>query len=84
MLQIEEAVVGPVAGGYEENDQKDGTVYARTIQEVGGDEEEEDEERRGVGGDEQEGQPAVYIHRCSVLAQEAGMKEVRCRWDKKP
>ena len=55
VLQIKETVIGPVTGGYEQDNEEDGTVDARTVEEVSRDEEEEDEEGRGVCGDKQEG-----------------------------
>lgn len=56
--EVEEAAVGPVARGQEEDEQQDRAVDAGPVEEVGADEEEEDEGRRGVGRDEEEGQPA--------------------------
>lgn len=56
--EIEEALVGPVAGGQEEDEEEDGAVDAGAVEEVGADEEEEDEGWGGVGGDEEEGEPA--------------------------
>lgn len=49
---VEEAVIGPVAGRGEEDQQQKGAVHARPVEKVGADEEEEDKDRRGVGGDE--------------------------------
>lgn len=56
--EVEEAAVGPVARGEEEDEQQDGAVDAGPVEEVGADEEEEDEGGRGVGGDEEQRQPA--------------------------
>jgi hypothetical protein len=53
--EVEEAVVGPVAGRSKEDQEQEGAVDARSVEEVGADEEEEDEYGRGVGGDEEEG-----------------------------
>lgn len=59
--ELEEAAVGPVARGDEEDEQEDGAVDARPVQEVRADEEEEYEGRRRVGGDEEEGDPATFF-----------------------
>lgn len=56
--KVEEASVGPVARGQEEDEEEDGAVEAWSVEEVGADEEEEDEGGRGVGRDEEEGEPA--------------------------
>lgn len=57
--EVEEAAVGPVARGEEEDEQEDGAVDAGAIEEVGADEEEEDEGGRGVCRDEEEREPTV-------------------------
>jgi hypothetical protein len=44
-----------VAGRCEEDEQQEGAVDARPVQEVGADEEEEDKDGRGICGDEEEG-----------------------------
>lgn len=59
--EVEEAAVGPVARGEEEDEQEDGAVDAGAVEEVGADEEEEDEGGRGVCRDEEERQPAVCV-----------------------
>lgn len=58
-LEVEEAPVGPVARREEQDEQEDGAVHAGPVEEVGAHEEEEDEGRRGVGRDEEEGEPAA-------------------------
>lgn len=55
--EVEEAAVGPVARGEEEDEEQDGAVDAGAVEEVGADEEEEDEGGRGVCRDEEERQP---------------------------
>ena len=57
--EVEEASVGPVARGHEEDQQKKGAVDAGPVEEVCADEEEQDEGGRGVGRDEEDGEPAV-------------------------
>ncbi|KAK1460449.1 hypothetical protein CCUS01_08967 [Colletotrichum cuscutae] len=57
--KVEKAAVGPVARGEEEDQQQKAAVDAGPVEEIGADEEEEDEGRRGVGWDEEEGEPAV-------------------------
>jgi hypothetical protein len=57
--KVEEAAVGPVAGGQEENQEKEGAVDAGPVEEVCADEEEEYEGGRGVGRDEEDWEPAV-------------------------
>lgn len=57
--EVEEAPIGPVARGHEQDQQQEGAVDAGPVEEVGAHEEEEDEGRRGVGRDEEEGQPAA-------------------------
>ncbi|ESZ91998.1 hypothetical protein SBOR_7613 [Sclerotinia borealis F-4128] len=57
--EVEEAVVGPVTGGGEEDEDKNGTVDARAVEEIGADEEEENKDWGGVGGDEEEGEPTM-------------------------
>lgn len=57
--KVEEAAVGPVAGGEEEDEEEDGAVDAGAVEEVGADEEEEDEGGRGVGRDEEEREPTA-------------------------
>ena len=59
--KVEEALVGPVARSQEEDQEKDGAVDAGSVEEVGADEEEEDEGGRGVGGNEEEGEPAARV-----------------------
>lgn len=56
--EVEEAAVGPVARGEEEDEEEDGAVDAGAVEEVGADEEEEDEGGRGVCRDEEEREPA--------------------------
>lgn len=56
--EVEEAAVGPVARGHEEDEEEEGAVDAGAVEEIGADEEEEDEGGRGVGRDEEEGEPA--------------------------
>lgn len=34
-MEIEEAMIGPVAGGEEEDEEQDGTVDAWSVQEIG-------------------------------------------------
>lgn len=58
--EVEEAAVGPVARGYEEDEEEDRAVDAGAVEEVRADEEEEDEGGRGVGGDEEEREPARH------------------------
>lgn len=60
-VEVEEAPVGPVAGGHEEDEEEEGAVDAGPVEEVGADEEEEDEGWRGVGWDEEEGEPTVCV-----------------------
>lgn len=43
-VEVEEAVVGPVAGREEEDEEQHGAVHAGSVQEVGRDEEGQDEE----------------------------------------
>jgi hypothetical protein len=62
--EVEEAAVGPVARGQEEDQQQEAAVDAGAVEEVGADEEEEYEGRRGVGRDEEEGQPTVQRLAC--------------------
>lgn len=57
--KVEEAVVGPVTGRQEQDEEQDGAVDAGSVEEVGRDEEEDDEGRGGVGGDEEEWEPAT-------------------------
>lgn len=57
--EVEEAAVGPVARGEEEDEEEDGAVDAGAVEEVGADEEEEDEGGRGVGWDEEEREPTM-------------------------
>lgn len=57
--KVEETSVGPVARGHEEDYEQDAAVDAGAVEEVGADEEEEDEGGRGVGGDEEKGEPAA-------------------------
>jgi hypothetical protein len=57
--KVEEASVGPVARGDEENEEQDGAVDAGPVEEPGADEEEEDEGGRGVGRDEEQGEPTA-------------------------
>ncbi|UKZ68311.1 uncharacterized protein TrAtP1_009348 [Trichoderma atroviride] len=59
--EVEEAAVGPVARGEEEDEQEDGAVDAGAVEEVGADEEEEDEGGRGVCWDEEEREPTVGL-----------------------
>ena len=46
-VEVKEALVGPVAGGDEEDEEKDRAVDARAIEEVGEEEEGDDESRKG-------------------------------------
>lgn len=55
--KVEEATVGPVARGQEQDEEENGAVYAGSVEEVGADEEEKDEGWRGVGRYEEEGEP---------------------------
>ncbi|CAG8974220.1 hypothetical protein HYALB_00007383 [Hymenoscyphus albidus] len=50
--EIEEAVIGPVAGGGEEYHEEKGAVYTWSVEEVGAHEKEEDEYGGGICGDE--------------------------------
>lgn len=56
--EVEEASVGPVTRGEEEDEKQEAAVDAGSVEEVGADEEEEDEGGRGVGRDEEEREPA--------------------------
>ncbi len=49
-LEVEEAVVRPVAGRGEEDDKQEGAVHAWPVEEVCTYKKEADEYRRGVGG----------------------------------
>ena len=72
--EVEEAPVGPVAAREEEDEQQERAVDARPVEEVCAHEEEEDEGRRGVGRDEEEGEPAVRRElacRAETLTEEA-------------
>jgi hypothetical protein len=62
--EVEEAVVGPVARRGEQDQQQERAVHARPVEEVGAEEEEEDEDGRGVGGDEEQRQPAGRAQLC--------------------
>lgn len=57
--EVEEAVVGPVARGEEEDHEEEAAVDAGAGEEEGTSEEEEDEDWGRVGRDEEEGEPAV-------------------------
>lgn len=57
--EVEEAAVGPVARGHEEDEEQHRAVHARPVEEVCTNKEEEDESGRGVGRDEKEREPAV-------------------------
>lgn len=69
--EVEEAAVGPVARGEEEDEEEDGAVDAGAVEEVGADEEEEDEGGRGVCRDEEEREPASETeHDCWLWAMD--------------
>lgn len=57
--EVEEAPVRPVARRAEENEQEDGAVDARSVEEIRADEEEEDEGGGSVGRDEEKREPAA-------------------------
>lgn len=57
-VDVEEAPIGPVARGEEEDEEQDRAVHAGPVEEVGADEEEEDEGGGGICRDEEEGKPA--------------------------
>ena len=67
--EVEEASVGPVARGQEENEEEKRAVDARPVEEVCANEEEEYEGGRGVGRDEEDGEPAMgeAVVSCSTL-----------------
>jgi hypothetical protein len=72
-MYVEETLLGPVAGRYEEDEEQDGAVDAGAVQEIGQEEEREDKSTRSqigakgglggnvhwgcVGGDEEEWKP---------------------------
>lgn len=58
-MKIEEAVVGPVAGGQEEDEEQGGAVDAGAVQRVRQGDEGEQKERAGVGRDEEEREPTA-------------------------
>lgn len=76
--EVEEAAVGPVARGEEEDEQEDGAVDAGAVEEVGADEEEEDEGGRGVCWDEEKGEPTSKAEHGGLLVAPIPR---RCRQD---
>lgn len=67
--KVDEAVVGPVAAGGEEDDEQERAVHARPVDEVGADEKGEDECGRGVGRDKEQAQPAPQAKHCACYAR---------------
>lgn len=72
--KVEEALVGPVAGGQEEDEEENGAVDAGPVEEVGADEEEEDEGWGGVGGDEEKREPAVLMGVLAIVSLRIGWR----------